>query len=381
MKVSIVGAGPAGLYAAILLKRHWPDIDLSVIEQNEADATFGFGVVFSDQALSFLGADDPETVALIEPAMTRWSDITVVHGGEAVRIDGIGFAGIGRLELLRLLQERARSLGIEPLYGQRLTSVDDLPASDLVIGADGLNSVVRGAKPDAFGAELDYLGNRFVWFGADRDYETLTQTFIQTDYGPMTAHHYSYAPGRSTFIIEMEPATFERARFEDRSQSEFRLECERLFAEPLEGARLIGNHSVWRRFPNLVCAQWFHGNRVLVGDALHTAHFSIGSGTRLALEDVVALVKALRESDLRVEEALASYQRQRQPVLNKLVSAARASADWYEHFGDAMRLDPWRFALSYIRRGGRISSERLQALCPGFVRDLRAKGINPEEAA
>ncbi len=381
MRVNVVGAGPAGLYAAILLRRARPDIVIHIAEQNQPDATFGFGVVFSDQALGFLRADDPETADLIEPHMRRWPDIVINHRGVRIVIDGIGFAGIGRLELLRLLQRRAADLGLIPRYGQRIESPDDLPEADLVIGADGLHSAVRGTDPAAFGAEITHLSNRFVWYGAAREFDALTQSFVETPFGRMNAHHYAYAQGRATFIVEMGAETFAQTGFAGMSEPEYRARCESFFAGVLEGSRLIANNPVWRQFPNLSCARWFAGNRVLVGDALHTAHFSIGSGTRLALEDVIALVRALQENGWDIAAALPAYQAARQPVLDKLVQAARRSADWYEDFGRHMDLEPWRFALSYIRRAGRLDAARLRALAPRFSAAIEARGIDLEGEA
>jgi len=373
MQIAIVGAGPAGLYAAILIRRARPDIALRVVDQNPQGATFGFGVVLSDEALGFLAADDPQTVALIEPHLTRWRDIHVVHRGQRIVIDGIGFSGIGRLELLRLLQARAADLGIVPEYGTRL---DTPPRADLVIGADGLNSMIRATGD--FGESLTLRPNRFVWYGTPRGFDALTQSFIDTDFGPMNAHHYSYAPGRGTFIIEMGAETHARTGFAAMAEPEYRATCEHLFAGVLEGAPLIPNNSVWRQFPDLWCDRWHDGNRVLVGDALHTAHFSIGSGTRLAMEDVVALVRALQGHDWDIPAALPAYQAAREPVLRKLVAAARASAAWYDGFGDHMALDPWRFALSYIRRAGRIDAARLRALAPRFADAAESRGLSLE---
>ena len=380
MRINVIGAGPAGLYAAILLKRTRPDLEIRVFEQNPDGSTFGFGVVFSDQALDFLRADDPETANLIEPHMTRWSDIVIHHKDTRIEIDGIGFAGIGRLELLKLLQSRAKGLGITPGYGVRVDSLHDLPDADLTIGADGLNSLVRTAHPEAFGAQISYLENRFVWYGADREFDALTQTFIETPYGPMNAHHYSYAPGRATFIIEMGQETFARSGFAGMAEPDYRARCEALFADHLQGAALIPNNSIWRQFPNLDCRTWHHENCVLVGDALHTAHFSIGSGTRLAMEDEVALSRALEEADWDVAEALPAYQAAREPILKKIVSAARASAEWYEVFGEHMQLDPHPFALSYIRRAGRLDADRLKRLAPAFAAGLAARKIDLEQA-
>ncbi|MBV6657416.1 MAG: FAD-dependent monooxygenase [Devosiaceae bacterium] len=378
MQVTIVGAGPAGLYASILLKSERPDLDVQIIEQNSADATFGFGVVFSDDALAFLRKDDAATADLIEPHMTQWSDIHVVHKGEKIVIDGIGFSGIGRLELLQLLQARAAELGIHPVYETRIKAIDELK-TDLIIGADGLNSRVR--QTGNFGETITHQTNRFVWYGTNREFDALTQTFIETPYGPMNAHHYSYAPGRATFIVELAEDTFAKSGFETMEEPEYRAACEEAFADVLEGAPLIPNNSNWRQFPNLSCAKWHDGKKVLVGDALHTAHFSIGSGTRLAMEDVIALVDSLKRHDWDVSAALPSYQEARSPVLAKLVRAARQSSDWYDDFEDHMALDPWDFALAYIRRAGRLSSERLRSLAPAFTAELARQGIELEAAA
>ncbi len=378
MRVAVVGAGPAGLYAAILLKRARADLDIQIVEQNADDATFGFGVVFSDDAMSFLRHDDPETADLIEPHMVHWSDIHIAHRGETVVIDGIGFAGIGRLELLKLLQERAAAIGVMPRYETRIDDVDALDA-DLIIGADGLNSRVR--TTGNFGETVSHQTNHFVWYGADRDFDALTQTFIETEHGAMNAHHYSYAPGRSTFIVEASAETFARAGFGALNEPAYRARCETAFAETLDGAKLIPNRSEWRRFPNLDCATWHDGRKVLVGDALHTAHFSIGSGTRLAMEDVIALVTSLRDHDWDIAAALPAYQAARSPVLAKLVGAARRSSNWYDDFADHMRLAPWPFALSYIRRAGRLSADRLRAMSPGFTSQLEARGIPVTDAA
>jgi len=380
MRVAIIGAGPAGLYAGILLKRARPDIDLTVLEQNPPDATFGFGVVFSDQALAFLREDDPETADLIEPAMLRWTDITVLHRGEAIAIDGVGFAAIGRLELLGLLQRRAAELGVVPRYNTRLADLSTLDGFDLVIAADGVNSLIRNATPEAFGQSLRYGANRFVWYGADREFSTLTQSFIDTPHGRMNAHHYSYAKGRSTFIIEMTAEVFARSGFAAMAEADYRRECEACFADVLDGAHLIANHSVWRRFPDLSCDTWHHRNRVLVGDALHTAHFSIGSGTRLALEDVIALVDALKATDWRVGDALPRYQAERKPGLDRLQGAARRSLDWYEAYDRHMDIDPWPFALNYLGRAGRLTAGKIAKISPRFAEGLAARGIALEVA-
>ncbi len=293
MRIAIIGAGPAGLYLSFLIKRRDPRADVTVIEQNPADATFGFGVVFSDRALEFLREDDEATYAAIAPQMESWNDMTLSLRGERIVIDGIGFAAIGRLKLLQLLQARAASVGVTPIYRRAVKDLADLDGFDLVVGADGVNSLVRRSHADAFGARVDHLSNRFAWFGTTKRFETLTQTFIETEDGQFNAHHYRYAPDASTFIVETNQATFDRVGLIALNESASRGECERLFAEALDGHPLIANNSVWRQFPIVHNERWSHGKYVLIGDALHTAHFSIGSGTRLAMEDAIALDKAL----------------------------------------------------------------------------------------
>ncbi|MGC2436485.1 MAG: FAD-dependent monooxygenase [Pseudolabrys sp.] len=366
MRITILGAGPAGLYLAYLIKRRRPDTTVTVIEQNPADATFGFGVVFSDRALEFLREDDEATYSAITPHMESWNDITIAHRGERVTIDGVGFSAIGRLKLLQLLQARARSVGVEPVYRRTVKSLDELGDADLVVGTDGVNSLVRRGNEERFGASVRFLSNRFAWFGTGRRFETLTQTFVETDAGSFNAHHYRYAPNLSTFIVEVDGATFARAGFGQMDEEQTRSFCERVFAQALDGNQLISNKSTWRQFPIVHNEHWSVGNCVLVGDALHTAHFSIGSGTRLAMEDAIALDKALTHSD-DIGAALAAYEATRRPILEKLVSGANGSATWYEHFAEHMRLAPVALAMSYITRSGRIDIDRLRRLSPRFV--------------
>jgi 2-polyprenyl-6-methoxyphenol hydroxylase-like FAD-dependent oxidoreductase len=367
MRIAVLGAGPAGLYFAYLWKQRHPEAKLEVFEQNPADATFGFGVVFSDRALEFLRDDDPQTEKIITRGMETWQDLVLRHRGEPIRIDGVGFSAIGRLDFLLILQDRLRSVGIEPRYNHAITSVDELKGFDLIIAADGVNSLVRRSFEGDFKTSLSYLDNKFVWYGTAQRFETLTQTFVENDIGTFNAHHYRYSPKMSTFIIECDRATWLRASFSEKGPQETKALCENIFADALGGHPLISNKSVWRNFPWIWNDRWSFRNMVLVGDALRTAHFSIGSGTRLAMEDVIALVKALEAEPGDVRDGLARYEADRKPVVEKLVKAAKASASWYEHFPEHMRLPAIDFAYSYITRSGRVDKARLRRASPKLM--------------
>lgn len=367
MKVLIVGAGPAGLYLAYLLRRRDAGIRLRIVEQNPPDSTFGFGVVFSDRALEFLRNDDDATYALVTPRMQQWRDLTIHHRGERVTIDGVGFAAIGRLELLRLLQSRLTDVGVTPEYRHVVEDAGELEGYDLVVGADGLHSFVRRGQETRFGTSVEYLDNRFAWFGTTRRFETLSQTFVETAEGTFNAHHYRYSPTMSTFIVECDAGTWRRAGLDRMDDEASRDYCAEVFAPDLDGRPLVSNKSVWRSFPLLTNANWRSGNVVLIGDALRTGHFSVGSGTRLALEDAIALDKALAEAGEDVQQALARFEAQRRPVVEKIVAAARQSSYWYERLAGKMQLPPWQLAYDYMTRSGRMDDARLASIAPDFM--------------
>jgi 2-polyprenyl-6-methoxyphenol hydroxylase-like FAD-dependent oxidoreductase len=373
MKIGIVGAGPAGLLFACLAKRRRPESENRVIEQNAAGATFGFGVVFSHGALEFLARDVPSVHAELAKHLETWPIQRIVHRDTAVDIDGNGFCAISRIALLRLLQAECKRLGVWIAFETPITTLDVLADCDLVVGADGVHSAVRRAVAEAFDASIQWLTNRFVWYGTTKAFDCLTLTFRSNDHGVFVAHHYRYASEASTFIVECDAATWRQAGFETMDDAASRAYCEWVFAADLQGRRLISNHSVWRKFPLLACRRWSVGNTVLIGDALRTVHFSIGSGTRLAFDDAIALDRALALSGDDVPALLAAFERERRPVVEKLVAAATASSYWYERMADRMALEPLELAYDYMSRSGRMSDERLEDKAPRFMQAVRER--------
>jgi 2-polyprenyl-6-methoxyphenol hydroxylase-like FAD-dependent oxidoreductase len=367
MHVAVVGAGPAGLLFSLLAKRRHPRWRIEVLEQNPADATFGFGVVFSEGALAFLERDAPDLHAKLTTRMECWPMQRIVHRGKAVDIDGNGFSAIGRLELLQFLQQLCLEAGVDLQFNRRLEAP---PVADLVVGADGLNSVVRQVR--GFEPRIELLGNRFVWYGTPRRFDCLTLTFRDSEHGAFVAHHYRYSPAMSTFLVECDAATWRRAGLDRMGDAESRAYCERVFAPDLGGHALVSNKSLWRQFPLLSNVRWSADNAVLIGDALRSMHFSIGSGTRLAFEDAIALDRVLGED---IPATLAAYERERRPVVEKLFAAASASSYWYERFPERMqRFDALGLAYDYMTRSGRMSADRLRGLAPRFMAQVDAAG-------
>ena len=367
MQVNVIGAGPAGLLFSLLIKRRFSNWNVRVFEQNPPDATFGFGVVFSRGALTFLERDVPDFHEQLVPRLESWSMQRIVHCDERIDIDGNGFSAIGRLQLNQFLQELCRAAGVSIDYDRLVESLNDLPEYDLLVGADGLNSLVRRALEKEFAPQVDWLTNRFAWYGTRQLFDCLTLTFRRNDHGTFVAHHYRHGSTMSTFIIECDAATWLRAGLNRISDEESRAYCERVFKPELGGHSLVSNKSVWRQFPLLTNRRWSVGNKVLIGDALRTVHFSIGSGTRLAFEDAIALDRAFAEAGADVPRALAAFERQRRPVVEKILAAANASSFWYERMPGKMALKPWELAYDYMTRSGRMTDERLRELSPKFM--------------
>jgi 2-polyprenyl-6-methoxyphenol hydroxylase-like FAD-dependent oxidoreductase len=378
MKIAIVGGGPAGLYFADLMKRDDPSHDIHVYERNPEGATWGFGVVFSDRALEFLRTDDEDLYRVLRPNMETWPDLTLVHREQRIAIDGNGFSAIGRLRLLTLLQARARARGVELHFESEIAALDAAPEisdADLIVAADGANSLLRNGARDQFGTAIQFRSNRFIWYGTTKPFDSLTLTFRTNPDGVFCAHHYRYEARMSTFLIEVDAATFERAGFGLMCAEETRRYCEDVFAADLDGHALVSNKSNWRNFPAIWNENWSAGKVVLLGDALRTAHFSIGSGTRLALEDAVALNKAFAETGGGaggdIAAAFARFEALRRPPSGAIRAAAEVSAGWYEGMAELMDLAPYDFAHSYMTRTGRVSDTDLEKIAPRFMADYR----------
>ncbi|MDZ4253863.1 MAG: FAD-dependent monooxygenase [Sulfuritalea sp.] len=374
MKIRIIGGGPAGLYFASLMKREDPAHDIVIYERGPRNATWGFGVVFSDRALDFLHADDKVMYRLLTPLMETWPNLTIVHDDTRIPIAGNGFAAIGRLDLLSQLYTHTESLGVKLQFDSEISSLADtarLGGADLIVAANGAFSWIRNENEDKFGTETDLRSNHFIWYGTSKAFDSLSLTFRNTEHGVFCAHHYRYSPTMSTFLVEVTDATWQRAGFAEMSDEETIRHCERVFAADLDGEPILSNKSFWRQFPAISNRQWSFGNVVLMGDALRTAHFSIGSGTRLAMEDAIALWKALRETG-SMAEALALYQQRRLAPMQKILDAANVSIRWYEEMDQLMALPPVDFAYSYMTRTGRVDHAEVWRRDPALARAYEA---------
>lgn len=366
MRIVIVGGGPAGLYFALLMKLADRRHEVTLLERNPRGATFGWGVVFSEQTLSYLAEPDPPTFEVLDALLARWDNVDIVHRGAKVTIRGNRFSGIARLALLEVLQRRCEEVGVDLRFEQPVEDVDALPAADLLVGADGVRSVVRERHREAFEPSFDVRPNQYIWLGTPRLFHGLTLTFRTSDAGLFIAHSYKYGPDRSTFIVECAPEVWQRARLDDRSEGEGIAYLERVFADDLEGQPLLSNASRWINFWTLRTRRWSHGRTVLLGDALHTAHFSIGSGTKLALEDAIALARALGEEE-SLARALAAFEAARRPIVERYQTAADASAEWFEGAAADLHHDPLAFAYRAMTRSEKVDHENLRRRDPEFV--------------
>ena len=367
MKIKIIGGGPAGMYFAILMKKADTTYDIKIYERNGPNDTFGWGVVFSGRTLSNLRAADEPSHAEITRNFEAWDNVEVVHRGEKISIRGNSFSGIARLRLLKILQRRCEELGVEINFRTEVAEFDSLRADcDLVVGADGVNSLVRDAFKEIFQSDLSTRPNKYIWYGTNQLFHGLTLTFRETATGIFAAHSYKFDKTTSTFIVECDPRTWTQAGFAEMSEAETLRYLAAVFAPDLNGQALLSNNSKWLNFLLVKNAHWSFENVVLLGDALHTAHFSIGSGTKLAMEDAIALKESFDRTP-EVPAALRLFEETRRPIIEDYQVAAYDSMVWFEQARDYMHLTPIELAYALMTRSGKVDDEALRRRDPEFV--------------
>lgn len=367
MKINIIGGGPAGLYFAILMKKANPANDITVHERNGPDDTFGWGVVFSGRTLATLREADAESHAEITREFEAWDNVDVVCGDEKISVRGNSFSGVSRLQLLKILQRRAEQLGVAVLFRSDINDIEPRRADcHLLVGADGINSTIRQHYAEHFGPNLSVRSNRYIWYGTNQLFPGLTLTFRENDAGVFSAHSYKFNQTTSTFIVECDPQTWEQAGLAAMDEADTRAYVERVFAPDLHGHRLLSNNSKWINFILVKNARWTFENVVLIGDALHTAHFSIGSGTKLAMEDAIALAGCFQRHD-DVSDALLEFESARKPYIEEYQAAALESMLWFENVRQYLHLSPIELAYSVMMRSGRVDHQELKKRDPAFV--------------
>jgi anthraniloyl-CoA monooxygenase len=367
MKINIIGGGPAGLYFALLMKKQNPAHDVALMERNAPDDTFGWGVVFSDKTLSYLKEADAQSYEEITASFEMWDNVDVVHRGQKITIRGNRFSGIARIKLLQILQRRCRQLNVDLHFRTEISEIDEMASNcDLLVGADGINSTIRQRYGEFFEPRLSAGKNKYIWYGTNHLFHGLTLTFRESEAGVFAAHSYKFNKTTSTFIVECDAQTWASASFDRMSDEETREYLGEVFRDDLGGQPLLSNNSKWINFINVRNEHWSHDNVVLLGDALHTAHFSIGSGTKLALEDSIALYKCFQSNAL-VLEALREFERVRKPIIEEYQEAARESLVWFENARNYMHLDPLPFAYSLMTRSKKIDYENLKRRDPQFI--------------
>ncbi|MDJ0520615.1 MAG: FAD-dependent monooxygenase [Planctomycetota bacterium] len=373
MRVVCIGAGPASLYTAILLKKAYPETEITLYEQNRADDTFGWGVVFSDETLGGFEEADAESYAEIRSHFRYWTDIETYYGDTCVTSTGHGFCGLARKTLLQILQRRCADLGVTLHFEHRIDDVTDYLDADLVVAGDGINSRVREHFAEHFGPSLDWRQCKFTWLGTTLPMDAFTFIFRANEHGLFRVHAYPFEEGLGTFIVECREETWKEAGLDQASEEETVAYMQALFADDLDGHELLTNRSIWRTFPTVRNATWVHDNIVLLGDAAHTAHFSIGSGTKLAMEDAVALVQAFIEHGTDdVPKALAAYEAEHRDETERLQHTAQTSLEWFENTERYMQQDPVQFSFNLMTRSKRITYDNLFRRDPALVDDLAA---------
>ncbi len=370
MKILCIGAGPSGLYFSLLMKKAFPDSEITVHEKNRSNDTFGWGVVFSKETLSRFAEADASSYAQIEASFKYWDDIETYFAGTCVTSTGHGFCGLSRRQLLLILQERCRQVGVKLVFQSEVTA-ETLPPADLVVVADGVHSLMREKYAAVFKPTIDWRRCKFTWLGTDKPLKAFTFVFKNTPHGLFQVHAYPFEDGLSTWIVECREEVWKKAGLDTKTEEESVAFLEKMFAEELGGHRLLANKSIWRTFPTIACEQWYHQNVVLMGDAAHTAHFSIGSGTKLAMEDAIALAAAFKKhgpEKSALPSALAAYQEERQLQTLKLQRAAQTSLEWFENSARYLEQSPLQFTFNLLTRSRRITWENLRARDPQLVK-------------
>ena len=367
MKIGIAGGGPAGLYFALLMKQLKAAHEIRLLEQNSANATYGWGVVFSDRAVSFLENSAPDFHHDIKSNLEIWDKLVILHKGQPVAIDGSVFSGISRIQLLHILHEHCRRRGVELQFETRLADPAIFSDCDLIVGADGVSSFVRQKYSAFFQPSLELRSNKYIWYGTPRLFDALSLIFRENQDGVFVAHAYRYNQTTSAFIVECDAATWEKAGLASMSDTESRTYCEKVFEKDLHGHPLLSNKSIWINFVVVRNRRWHHDNVVLIGDALRTVHFSIGSGTRTAFEDAIALAGAFERHGEDVHAALQRFENIRKPSADQLLEVAQKSVAWYENMRCLMHLHPIAFAYDYMMRGGKVDRESLRRKAPKFI--------------
>ncbi len=372
MKIRIVGGGPAGLFFAYLMKRDDPSHDIVVHERDPEHATYGWGVVFSDVALGFVRDVAPELYDAMTANQEVFDEMAVVHRGVKVTLAHNTFHRMARIDLLEALHAHCRAVGVSLVFESRIDDPETLGPCDLVVAADGANSAIRTRYRDHFEPTLDVRPNWLAWYGTTRLFDALSLIFRPVDDGLVIAHTYRYSRTHSTFLVEADPATFARAGLATMSEAESLAYCERAFAPDLDGHPLLSNRSAWFRYTIVSNRRWFRERLVLLGDALRTGHPSVGSGTRLAMQDAIALFDAYRQCGDDVPGLLARFVELRQPGSDSLQKAAIRSTEWYEHLGPKLSLDPVSFAYDYVTRSGRVDHAEVRKRDPELARAYEA---------
>lgn len=383
MKIKIAGGGPAGLYFACLAKKFDPRCEVDVYERNPPDATYGFGVVLAEGGLKHLQQIDSESYERIVAEMQMLSDQLLEHPEGSVIIDSTVQAGaIARLKLLEVLQQCCIERGVRLHFHREIASLDELRDADLIVASDGVNSRIRAHHAREFGTDAWHLKNRYAWYGVEQPYDKSALVFRRVGNGVLVAHYYRYSETMSTFVVECDESTWFESGLADMNDEQRRLYSERAFADHLHGQPLIANHSMWRQFAVVSNQRCVYNNIVLLGDAQRSVHFSIGSGTRLALEDGARLYTSVAENDGDIARSLAHFEQNRSLAVEPLVAAARHSYEWYERFRDKLQLAPLDFAYDFMTRTGRMSDRRLGQRHPRFLerfQQYKSTGVDRQE--